>query len=97
MGPSSSNGRSRREGAGHLCRQVLHRSSGYQHRRLEDIRIYHESEGMLEKSVTRITDWHNEACRVMSKGDRERRIFLSEHTQIMNYFSFSSLSLAFYI
>ena len=31
------------------------------------IRIYHEYEGGIEKSVPRITVWHQEACWVMSK------------------------------
>ena len=30
-----------------------------------NIRIYHECEDRIEKSVTRITVWHKEACRVM--------------------------------
>ena len=41
------------------------------------IRIYYECGGAIEKSAPRITDWHHEACRVMTKGDREGRIFLS--------------------
>ena len=41
------------------------------------IRIYHECEDRIEKSVSRITIWHNEACRVMTKGDPEGQIFLS--------------------
>ena len=51
------------------------------------IRILHECEGGIEKSVTRITDWHHEACRVMTKGDHEGRIFLS-HPQMNNGFFF---------
>ena len=43
------------------------------------IRIYHECKGVIEKSVTRIIDWHQEACRVMTIGDQEGRIFLSHH------------------
>ena len=35
------------------------------------IRIYHEYEGGIDKSVPRITDWHHEASRVMTIGDRE--------------------------
>ena len=34
-------------------------------------------EGRIEKSVPRITDWHHEACQVMTNGDREGQIFLS--------------------
>ena len=43
----------------------------------QNIRIYHECEGGIEKSVPRITVWHYEACRVLTNGDREGRIFLS--------------------
>ena len=41
------------------------------------IRINHECEGRIEKSVPRITDWHYQAFRVMTTGDREGRILLS--------------------
>ena len=41
------------------------------------IRIYHECEGRIEISFPRITDGHHEACRVMTNGDPEGRIFLS--------------------
>ena len=43
----------------------------------ENIRIYHEFEGRIEKSVPRIIDWHHEACRVMTIGDPKGQIFLS--------------------
>ena len=39
------------------------------------IRIYHECEGRIEKSVPRIVVWHHEACRMMTNGDPEGRIF----------------------
>ena len=42
---------------------------------LQIIRIYHECEGRIEKSVQRI--WHHEACQVMTNGDPEGLIFLS--------------------
>ena len=32
------------------------------------IRIYHECDGGIEKSVLRITNWHHKACRVMTIG-----------------------------
>ena len=51
------------------------------------IGINHESEGRIEKSVPRITDWHHEACRVMTNGDPEGRIFLS-YPQTNNGFFF---------
>ena len=41
------------------------------------IRIYHECEGRIEKSVPRIAVWHHEACRVKTNRDPEGRIFLS--------------------
>ena len=47
----------------------------------ENIIIHHECKGWIEKYVSRITDWHHEACRVMTNGDPEGRIFLSHpHT-----------------
>ena len=47
------------------------------------IRICHECEGRIEKSIPRVTVWHCEACRVMPNGDPEGRIFLSyPHTNI---------------
>ena len=42
----------------------------------ENIRIYHEYENGIEKSVPRITVWHHEACRVITNNDPEGRIFL---------------------
>ena len=39
------------------------------------IRIHHVCEDGIEKSVPRITDWHREACRVMTNGDPEGRVF----------------------
>ena len=52
-----------------------------------NIRIYHVCNGGIEKSVPRITDWHHEACRVMTNGDPEGRIFLS-HPHTNNGFFF---------
>ena len=40
------------------------------------IRIHHECEGGIEKSVLRNTNLHHKACRVMTNGDREGWIFL---------------------
>ena len=39
------------------------------------IKIHHEYEGRIEKSVLRTTNWHHEACRVMTNGDPKGRIF----------------------
>ena len=35
------------------------------------IKIYQECEDRIEKSVTRIKEWHHEACRVKTNGDQE--------------------------
>ena len=43
---------------------------------LSIMRIYLECEGRIEKSVPRIAVWHHEACRVMTNGDPQGRIFL---------------------
>ena len=43
----------------------------------KNIIIYHECEGRIEKkSAPRIIVRHHEACRVMTNGDPEARIFL---------------------
>ena len=35
------------------------------------IRIYHECEGRIEKTVPRISVWHHKACLVMTNSDPE--------------------------
>ena len=57
-----------------------------------NIRIYHECEGRIEKSVPRITVWHH----VMTNGDPEDRFFYPTLTQIMDSFSCSPLDTTFY-
>ena len=52
-----------------------------------NIRIYIECEGGIEKPIPRFTNWNHEACRVITNGDHERRIFLS-HPQMNNGFFF---------
>ena len=53
------------------------------------IRIHHECEGGIDKSVRKITNGHHEACQVMAICDREGRIFLSHpHTNMPNGFYF---------
>ena len=61
------------------------------------IRIHHEYEGGIEKSVLRITDWHQEACRVMTNGDHKGQIFLSHPHTNNGFFSCSPLNTSFYI
>ena len=56
-----------------------------------NIRIYHECEGRIEKSVSRITIWHHEACRVMTNGDPKGWIFLSCPQRNNRFFSCSPL------
>ena len=41
----------------------------------------------LKKYVCGITVWHHKACQVMTNGDPEGQIFLSEPQQLMDYFS----------
>ena len=54
---------------------------------MNTVRIHHECEDGIEKSVPRITDWHLEACRVMTSGDHKGHIFLS-HPHTNNEFFF---------
>ena len=61
------------------------------------IRIYHECEGRIEKSISRIAVWHHEACQVMRNSDPNGQIFLSPLRQIMNSFSCSPLFLFIYL
>ena len=64
---------------------------------LGTIRIYHECEGRIEKSVSRIALWHHEACRVMTNGDPEGRFFYPILTRILHSFSCSPLFLFTYL
>ena len=49
-------------------------------------------------TIVRITDWHHDACRVMTNGECEGRIFFYPIlTWIMNSFSCSPLNTSFYI
>ena len=59
------------------------------------MRIFHECEGRIEKSVPTIAVWHHKACRVMTNGDLERRIFLS-HSHRNNGFFFLLTTAFFY-
>ena len=45
--------------------------TAYKFTQQENIRIYREYEGGIEKSVPRITVWRNEACRVMTNSDHK--------------------------
>ena len=61
------------------------------------ISIHYECEGGIEKSVPRITDWHHEACRVMTIGDCEGWIFLSHpHTHDGYFFLLTTKYLILY-
>ena len=55
----------------------------------KSIRIYHECEGRIGKSVPRITILNLEACRVITNGDPEGRIFLSYSHPNNGFFSCS--------
>ena len=52
----------------------------------ETLRIHHECQGGIEKSIWRIIDWHHEAWRVMTNGDREGQIFLSHPQTNIGFF-----------
>ena len=43
--------------------------------KMHGIRIHHEFEGEIGKSIPMITVWHHESCRVMTNGDPKERIF----------------------
>ena len=61
-----------------------------------NLRIYHECEGRIEKSVPRIAVLHHKACRVMTNGDPEGQIFLSyPHTN--NGFVFLLTTVFFFL
>ena len=53
----------------------------------EVIRIDPDCEGGIEKSFPVIIVWHHKACRVMTNGDHEGRLFLS-HPHTNNGFFF---------
>ena len=54
------------------------------------ISIHHGCEGVIEKSVLRITDWPHKACRVMTNGDPDGKMDLGDIlTRIMHSFSSS--------
>ena len=61
----------------------------------DNIRIYPEWEGGIEKSVARITVWNQEACRVMTAMNMKDRFFYSILTQITDSFSCSPLTFLF--
>ena len=61
------------------------------------ISIHHEFEGRIDKFVPRITDWHHEACRVMTIVDTWGRIFLSHpHTHDGYFFLLTTKYLFLY-
>ena len=54
---------------------------------MDNISIFHVYMVWIEKSVTRVTDRHHEACRVMPNSDTEWQIFLSTpYTHDSNFF-----------
>ena len=59
--------------------------------------MHHECEDGIEKSVPRITDWHHEACLVMTIGDPRDRFFYPISTWILDSFFCASLNTPFYI
>ena len=53
----------------------------------EIISIFHVCMVWIEKSVTRVTDRHHEACRVMPNSDPSDRFFYPHHTHMIDTFS----------
>ena len=65
--------------------------------RLYHLRVDHECEGGIGKSILRITDWHHEAWRVMKNSDHEGQIFLSNpHTNNGFFFLLTTKYLILY-
>ena len=64
---------------------------------MDTIRIHYECEGGIKKSVARITNWHDEACRVRTNGDHEGQIFLSHPHTNNGYFFLLTTKTSFYI
>ena len=64
---------------------------------IKQIRIYHECDGSIEKSIPRIAVLRHEACRVMTNGDPEGWIFLSYPHTNNGLFSCSPLFLFIYL
>ena len=62
-----------------------------------NIKTYHECEGEIEKSISRITDWHHEACRVMTNCDSENVFVYPILTRKMNSVSCSPSNTRFCI
>ena len=54
----------------------------------DNIRIHHECEIRIEKSIPRIAVLHHEACRVMTNGDRVGWIFISYPHRNNGFFFF---------
>ena len=60
------------------------------------IKIYHECAGRIEKSIPRIGVWHHKACRVVTIGDPNGRIFLS-YPNTNNGFFFLLMTIFFIV
>ena len=58
--------------------RIYHECEGRKEKSIpRDHRLASLGKSKIEKSVPRIAVWHHEACRVMTNGDPEGRIFLS--------------------
>ena len=53
----------------------------------ETVRILHECQVWIDKSVPRVTFWHHEACRVMPNCDPRDRFVYPYLTRMMDSFS----------
>ena len=61
------------------------------------ISIFHECMVWIEKSVTRVTDRHHKACRVMPNSDPRDRFFYPHHTPMLDTFSCIPFDLSHFI
>ena len=59
------------------------------------ISIYHEYEGGIENIRPRITNWHQEACQVMTKVITRDGFFYRPLTQIMDSFLFTTYNIIY--
>ena len=63
----------------------------------KNVRIHHEYEGGIRKSVPRIIVWHYEACRVMTKGNQGGQIFRSHPHTNNEFFFLLTINTTFYV
>ena len=63
------------------------KTPGYPYPVCKNISIFHGCMVWIEKSLTRVTDWHHEACRVMLNSILSDGFFYPHHTHMIDTFS----------